>query len=73
MDEIFLIELRTRWQCIESDQIRAAEENYQNNFLGYYRGFSLGITSSRLADNIWSDRHQKRNQNSLLVTTREKE
>jgi hypothetical protein len=39
IDEIFLIESRTRWQCIQGNPIHTAEENRQHNFLGPYRGF----------------------------------
>jgi hypothetical protein len=58
MDEIFLIESCTKWQCIQGDQTHNAKENRQHNFLGPLVAFFLAITSSRLAANIWSDRYK---------------
>jgi hypothetical protein len=52
IDKTVLIESCTRWQCIQCDQTHTAEENRQYNFVGTYRGFFLGITSSRLTANI---------------------
>jgi hypothetical protein len=73
LDAIFVTGPRTRCQCIQHDQIQTVEDNGQHNFPGLIVAFSLWIIFSRLAAKIWSDRHQKRNRNSLPVTIREKE
>jgi hypothetical protein len=72
MDAIFLIESRTRCQCIQGDQNQTVEKIFNITLWALIVAFSLGITLSRLATNTWSERHQYRNLNPLSIIIREK-
>jgi hypothetical protein len=61
INEIFLIESSTRWQCFECDQMQAAEENVTITSGATNIDFFLGITSSRRDANVWSAGYKYKN------------